>query len=97
MAWYGRPRRAPELIAYRRLREGRILSLFLLRRPGRAAEHLARPEAAQLRRPLAIEVLAARELAADCGSSTGTSDQRTAQDRAQRPLIADVSEPVPLR
>jgi hypothetical protein len=61
MAWYGRPRRAPELIAYRRLREGRLLSLFLPRRPGRAAEHLARPEAAQLRRALAIEVLATRE------------------------------------
>ena len=25
MAWYGRPRRAPELTAHRRLREGRIL------------------------------------------------------------------------
>ena len=29
MAWYDRPRRAQEFIAYRRLREGRILSLFL--------------------------------------------------------------------
>ena len=39
MAWYGRPRRAPELIAYCRLRGGRLLSLFLPPGPGRAAEH----------------------------------------------------------
>src|SRR6266581_9139364 len=62
MAWSGRPRRAPELIAHRRLCRGRLLSMLLRRHPGRLGRTPGSLAArANYTARLAIEALAARE------------------------------------